>query len=197
LNGGHREGEVSPSCRTCSFAPLDNGNEFVSDYGSTWVRVYDDNWFIFQEFGHQLAGAIGLHDDNTGPNQEDASRSGIPLDALNQAFTLFDGTSSDECPPSAQRCVGFTDTSAFGDSRYEWLTSPSRQHHFLYIVLFYVKSGDALRQWIQQDIDGTNTATQGKTGERYLLQQKYLWIRQNIFRGVEFGQEGGVLKTVF
>jgi hypothetical protein len=179
-----------------SLAPLvlmcDNPNEFVSDFGSTWIRVYDDNWAIFQEFGHQLAGAIGFHDDSSGPNQNDANRSGISLDALKQGYTLF-GTSSNSCA-NVPRCVGFTDL------QYEWLNAPgnapSRQHHFLYVVLDYIQRGDELRQWIQDDIDGTNTATQGHTGERYLLQQKYQWILWNIFKGVEFGQ-AGLLKTAF
>jgi hypothetical protein len=104
------------------------------------------------------------------------------------------GTSSDACP-NAARCVGFT------DQKYEWYkpdsnNAPSRQHHFLYAVLYYIGRGDEVRQWVQQDIDGTNTAIQGKSGERFLLQQKYNWIRWNIFKGVEFGQ-AGVLKTPF
>jgi len=47
----------------------------------------------------------------------------------------------------------------------------------------YFSDGDQLRQWIQEDLKAGDT----------LRQRKYNWIKQYIFRGVEFKKDNQLL----
>jgi hypothetical protein len=70
------------------------------------------------------------------------------------------------------RCRGFTGHAGNYDAG-------SRQHSFIYAAYYYFSDGDQLRLWAQQDLS---------VGDD-LLKRKYDWIRQYIFRGVEFKRD--------
>lgn len=134
------------------------------DGDSIWITYSDTYTRIYEELGHITAWAMGLDD----PMQSLVERSDIPLTALQEAYGIFgiDATYKN----SKGRFVGFTDRT------YETVTSPTRQHHFIYVLIDYFSDGDKLRQWVQEDLSiGDN-----------LLKRKYDWIRQYIFRSVEF-----------
>jgi len=144
---------------------------------SIWINQGNDYKNIFEELGHTSASALGFHDDNTVPTSSEADLTGIPLSALQNGYTLFgerEGSCQDGTP---RRCIGFTGFSYNWDTRtWKNYDVGSRQYSFIYAVYYYFSDGDQLRQWVQEDLShGDN-----------LLKRKYDWIRQYIFRGVEF-----------
>jgi len=51
-----------------------------------------------------------------------------------------------------------------------------REHSFLYTIYYYLVHPAEIRQYIEEDLAVGHT----------LLKRKYDWVKQNIFRGVEF-----------
>lgn len=128
----------------------------------------------WSELGHLTASMIGLRDGATQPTAHDADVADIPFAALQQAWTMFG------VPPTCDhalypRCPGFA-------TWYDSAGAPSRQHSFVEAMSGYMFWGDTLRAQI--------TADQAPGSCNDLLAQKYLWIRTNIFRGLEFDDRG-------
>ncbi|MBW2307020.1 MAG: hypothetical protein JRG73_08810 [Deltaproteobacteria bacterium] len=146
------------------------------------------SWNIFHELTHTMSGMLGFSDDNNlPPTAIHETRSGIPLSALSTGFNLFgsrvnsdclSNSPTDSCPDT--RPAGFT---GYGNN-YDMST---RQHSFIGTLYFYFVNGSQLRQQIQDDLQNGDT----------LLQQKYKWIRKNIFSGVEFTENNRPLNDQF
>lgn len=122
---------------------------------------------IYAELGHYMAIALGWINSSPGPVQADADRSGIPLSELKKGYDIF--TERINTCQAGPRCKGFTGYAGNYDNQ-------GREHSFLYAVSFYLDRPEEIRLYIQQDL------AQGDN----LLLRKYNWIRDNIFRGVEF-----------
>ncbi len=126
---------------------------------------------------------MGLSDNNNEPPTSiHEIRAGIPLSALTSAFTLFGtrvnadcfgGSGSNTCPSG--RATGFT-------GEYSNYDVTSRQHSFIGAIRNYFTDGDQMRSWIQQDLQQSDT----------LLQSKYNWIKDYVFRGIEFKKDNEV-----
>ncbi len=153
-----------------------------SDYRNFW-----------EEMGHALAGhRLGFHDSGTKkflkdkgkpyyPARENERLTGISRSVLKDGDTLFGkGVRGDrKCyygTAPGGRCRGFTGTGGNYDVG-------TRQHSFIYTVLYYFADGDRLRQLVQDDLSAGVD----------LLQRKYNWVRDNIFRGVEFSKDNRLL----
>jgi hypothetical protein len=147
----------------------DSGNLFVCR--GAWVNYSSPYMRVFEELGHYMAAAIGLSDNNSGPDTTHAARTGIALAVLENAYDLF-AERTGQCGGVTGRCRGFT---GIGDN-YD---AGSRQHSFIYVAYYYIRDGDQLRTWIAQDVAAGDT----------LLQRKYNWIKNNIFRGVAFKRD--------
>jgi hypothetical protein len=159
------------------------GEIFVNTWSSAWVPMDSDWARLYEELGHILAGGLGFHDSKSLPIDADAARTGIPLSELVRGAGLF-GSESGRCPAGSGRCVGFTDRT------YEVFGSPTRQHHFLYLLIDYVLKGSVVRKWAADDLAGRNTTGLVFSWQASLLQQKYDWIRKNLYQGVEFSRDG-------
>jgi hypothetical protein len=146
---------------------------YFCDGDSIWITYSDTYTRIYEELGHITAWAMGLDI----PTQSLVSSSDISLAALQEANRIFeiDATYMN----GKGRFVGFT------DRRYETVESPSRQHHFIYPMIDYFSDGAKLRQWVQEDLSVGSD----------LLKRKYDWIRQYIFRGVEFKKDNEPLAS--
>ncbi len=146
------------------------GGIYVCADGSYLTRL-DDSIRIWEELGRQITDPLGINDNSNGPQPKHATLSGIPLPALAQGYTLF-STGINTCGPSSAsgaRCPGLTGIANNYDSN-------ARSHSFIYVVYFYLTDGAKIRNWAATDAATSNT----------LLQLKYNWVKQNIFRGVEF-----------
>lgn len=164
---------------------------------TTWVHTEDitrpwvgpninigrkmDYFRWWDEGGHVLASGFGLCDDGyCPPNPPDVNLMDdfVPNSAIYDAFTLFAQRVNDRRSCQAgtgsndRRCRGFT-----GHSQNYDVTT--RQHSFMYPLLYYYARGDQLRQWVQEDLENGDD----------LLAKKYDWIKQNIFQGVEFKRD--------
>ena len=94
----------------------------------------------------------------------------IALAELQAGYALF-GQSLTGCG-GLPRCPGFTGT-------YD---TTSRQHSFIYAMAAYMFYGAQMRAWIAADLQRPTCND--------LLARKYIWIRDNIFPGVEFDDRG-------
>jgi hypothetical protein len=179
---GNTSGRFLPPCSKTRYPIIifERGGAHICS--GIWVgqrSEYNDD--IWHELAHtMLSHMFGLSDSNNeSPSPTHQQRSGIDLARLQEAYTLFgariepDCTSNepdDNCPD--QRVAGFT---GYGGN-YDM---SSRQHSVMGTLYYYFTDGDRLRRWVQEDLErGDN-----------LLQRKYDWIRWNIYRGVEFGQD--------
>lgn len=168
--GGHL-GETYTSLTNTGHYPIwvnfNSGDRIWCGAHVRFTHPYSTN--LMHEVGHSLAGALGIYDKDQppAPNLEP----GISAAAYQQALDLF-GRS---CPPQSQwvagRPRGFTGT-------YE---CTSRQHDWIELLRHYFSNGEQVRQWIQDDKQN-GTTVEAKT----LLEKKYNWMRDNVFRGVEF-----------
>jgi hypothetical protein len=139
---------------------------------------------VFHEIMHSLlTNILGIRDDGSAgtavpPTQADADRSGIARSDLVDAFGIFgtstnadclDNSLTDKCPDTGRE-PGFTADNA---NNYSMST---RQHAFIYAIEAYVAEGANFRSWSQTDLAAGND----------LLQRKYNWIRDHVYRGKEF-----------
>jgi len=135
----------------------------------------------WEEMGHRLAGSLGLCDDGfcdtPGSPETNLMEDWIPNSAIADAFTLFARRvrSNRTCVGGADadgRCRGFTGAS----NNYDVKT---RQHSWIYPLLGYFKDGSHLRTQVQDDLAAGDP----------LLCEKYDWIRDRIFHGVQFDRD--------
>jgi hypothetical protein len=161
-------GRYDPPCTSARLPVITllAGGIFVC--AGAWQTEADSYIRIWEELGHYAAGGMGLHDNGTAPTAADATLSNLPLSALQEARSLF-GERTGTCQ-AGPRCAGFTGIGGNYDAG-------GRQHSFIYTLYFYVHDGDAIRGFIDEDLEDDDD----------LLQRKYNWVRQWIFRGVEFG----------
>ncbi len=138
----------------------------------------------WEEGGHTLAGAMGLCDapnnceNGSKPNKNQMSPL-ISDQAVSTGFyhifnqninsSCFDSPNKN-CPST--RLTGFT---GYGRN-YDATTY---QHSFMYPMLYYTTRGEQLRRFIDQD----------QLSKSDLLKKKYDWVRQHIFKGLEFGDD--------
>lgn len=158
---------------------------------STWVHTreitpyigpnlnvdYMANYLVWwDEMGHRLAGSLGLCDAPCSSPAPNLLVDLIPKSATDAAWTLFgrdvdidclDNGTDDGCPDS--RKIGFTGSG----NNYDVST---RQHSWIYPLKSIFFGGDGLRAAIRAD------RARGST----LLQEKYDWMVQHIYRGLEF-----------
>lgn len=138
----------------------------IFNCAGAWVNQDNDYISIYEELGHYMAPALGFGNNLT-PTQETANRTGIPLSKLEEGYDLFGDIGP--CADLSNRCAGFTGIS----NNYD---RTGREHSFMYTIYYYVDRGDEIRQFIQEDL---------AVGDN-LLQRKYNWVKENIFRGLEF-----------
>lgn len=139
--------------------------------GGAWVGRDGSAFTFWEELGHYAASNMGLQVNQPGPTAADASRVNISLGALQTAYSLF--TERTGTCPTDPRCRGFVGYAG----NYE---STSREHSFLYLVSYYVQKGTTLRSLISQDLAAGDN----------LLQRKYNWAKENLFRGLEYNDGG-------
>ncbi len=142
-----------------------------------WNNHTDTEQRIWEELGHYFAAAIGLG-SKIGKSKihriAAAERSGLSQGSIENGRHIF-SIAIRQCPQASPRCTGFVGVNGNYDNT-------SLPHSFLYAVQYYIFRGDELRQMILDDLDVGNP----------LLQNKYNWIRQNLFEGREF-RDGGVI----
>jgi hypothetical protein len=188
---GCQEGNLSgrfdpqPTCNETKYPAIIITQGRSGLCSGAWMHRADPySWNIFHELMHAYQGGMGFTDDpQPAPGALNETRTGIPLSALTSGFTLFrtnlnsdcaDNSATDTCPDT--RAPGFT---GYGNN-YD---ASTRQHSFIGALYYYFYDGDQFRQWIKDDIGAGDT----------LLQQKYAWIKQYIFKGVEFRGENDPL----
>jgi hypothetical protein len=160
-------GRVSPPCYTSKLPVIAKPAGGLYICAGVWVDRADSAIRIWEELGHYVSFPLGIDNSSSGPEASHAALSGIPLAALQQAHTLFkEGTSTCQAGP---RCRGFTGAGGNYDAT-------GREHSFLYTIYYYLVNAAELRQYVQEDLAVGND----------LLKRKYDWVKQNIFRGVEF-----------
>jgi hypothetical protein len=132
-----------------------------------WVNKSSDNKAIFEELGHYMTHLMSICDVCELPDAFNEQKTGIQQVALERAHALF--AEDIGTVPAVPRKIGFTGIGGNYDAT-------SREHSFIYAVYYYLYRAEEMRGYIQADMDAGNT----------LLRRKYLWIRDNIFRGIEF-----------
>ncbi|MBI4470940.1 MAG: hypothetical protein HY650_16620 [Acidobacteria bacterium] len=176
--GTNTSGRFDPPCDAVKYPVIIMSGGGIGICSGIWQTRQDDYKRIWEELGHATAGILGLSDNNSqAPTQTNASLSKIPLSALSQAFNLFGqrvrgDRSCTVGAASSGRCRGFTGIAGNYDVG-------TRQHSFIYTAYYYFSDGDQLRQWVQEDLQNGDM----------LLQDKYNWIKQNIFKGIEFRRD--------
>jgi hypothetical protein len=171
---GERQVDTDATGRPCSMEKLpvvvkNIGGLFVCPDGA-YINHDSSVTGAWDEIGHIVAGVMGFHDSAVGPTARDADVTDISLAALQTGYSLF-GQALGGCT-DASRCPGFTRIYDTG----------SRQHSFIYAVYAYIFSGNMMRTWILQDLNRLQCND--------LLARKYLWIRSNLYPGVEFDDRG-------
>lgn len=124
---------------------------------------------IWDEIGHTVAGALRIYDSSP-PPWPWTLEPGIGQGPTNDAMTLFSAACSSQKDGSGRPRGAI----AKG--------CDSVQHRWMYPLIEYFSNGDQLRKWIADDLACTTCTPT----EQNLLQQKYDWYKQYIFRGVEF-----------
>ena len=178
--------DPNPTCNETKYPVILITDKRAGICNGVWVYRGDPyNHNLYHELNHSLCDStLGLStNDGEPPTALNESRSGIPLAALTNAYNLFgmringdcyDGFGYKTCP--AARATGFT-----GEGGNYDVTS--RQHSFIGTIRNYFSDGDQMRLWIQQDLQQNDT----------LLQDKYNWVKQYIFRGIEFRRDNDPL----
>ncbi len=172
-------GRVPASCDASTRMPVivrAPDSEFICR--GVWIGRTGSYIRIWEELGHYATHPMGINDDSTGPTADNASRSGIALTALQSAATLF-GAGVGRCGAATGRCTGFTGIA----NNYD---AGSREHSFIYVVYYYLRDGAQLRAWAAEDVANGST----------LLQRKYEWVRDNLFRGVEFDRDAAPVRAL-
>lgn len=177
-NAGNTSGRFEPPCNNAKYPVImrSKGGAFICN--GVWIHQAEPySWNIMHELTHTMSGMLAFSDDNSQmPSAVHASQSNISLAELTDGFNIFgDQTDSDclsnevsdGCPNN--RATGFT---GYGNN-YDKST---RQHSFIGALYYYFFDGDQLREWIKEDLQSGST----------LLQQKYDWIKKNIYKGKEF-----------
>ena len=183
--------DPQPTCGETRYPVIITTGGIANICSGVWVWQGDAySKGIFHELTHtMLDHMLGFKDDETGkpappPTPIHETRSGIPFASLANGFYLFGSRAgnndclfngpSDSCPDT--RPAGFTGY----DDNYDMST---RQHSFIGMLYYYFANGSELRQQIQDDLQNGDT----------LLQDKYNWIKQYIFRGIEFNRDNDPL----
>lgn len=145
----------------------------INNCAGAWQHQFDDYIRIWEELGHYVVGPLRLRADDPEPTQQDSTMSNISLAALKDARQIYgERVTPAECisVPASFRCLGFVRNNM---DRYD---TTGREHSFIYAVYYYLTDGDNMRQLIQDDI---------AVGDD-LLKRRYCWVKQHIFRGMEF-----------
>ncbi|MCB0068768.1 MAG: RICIN domain-containing protein [Caldilineaceae bacterium] len=127
--------------------------------------------------GHRLASSIGIWDKGAAHVNPNLMGDLIADAVVTDANSLF-GTATNAAgtcdlgSAGGGRCRGFTGIAANYDAQ-------SVQHAWIYIIYYYMKDADFLRQLAYDDL---------RAGVD-LLKRKYDWVRRHIFRGVEFSRD--------
>ncbi len=174
-----QSGRVPSSCDSSTRMPVivrAPDAEFICR--GLWVGRSSSYIRIWEELGHYTTDRLGINDESNGPTADDASRSGVALTALQTGYTVF-GVGVNRCGTTTTRCVGFTGIA----NNYD---ATSREHSFVYTVYYYLRDGAQLRAWAASDAAAGNT----------VLQRKYNWVRDNIFRGVEFNRDADPVRSL-
>ena len=164
-NGQWQEGQTP--CQTNRLPVYIKATGGIFNCGGAWINRDNDYIRVWEEMGHYFSPALGLGTAMS-PNQELANLTGISLQSLNAGRQLF-SEATGSCPGAVPRCPGFTGHVGNYDN-------DGVEHSFMYTVYYYLTRGDELRQFIADDLSTGND----------LLQRKYNWIKQNIFKGIEY-----------
>jgi hypothetical protein len=174
---GNVSGRFPPPCSSTGYPVIYRPSGGIFICHGVWVTQADRYIRVWEEFGHSLGGMLGFHDNPPGPAQWNEDATGIALADLNEGFNLFGESLGASCPLGVDatapgnpgRCRGFTGYAGNYDTG-------TRQHSYMYVIMYYLWNGDLLREWIERDLDvGVD-----------LLQRKYNWIRDHIFHGLEY-----------
>ncbi len=143
----------------------------IFNCGGAWINQDDKHIRIWEELGHYFSPALGFGTVMS-PTEETATRTGIALDELQDGHSLFKAETG-SCQTASPRCTGFTGIGGNYDV-------DGIEHSFIYVIYFYLNRGDELRTFIQEDLAKDSS----------LLLNKYDWVKNNIFNGVEFRGDG-------
>jgi hypothetical protein len=182
---GNTSGRFDPPCALLKYPVLVQKSGPLNICSGAWQRETDHYGQIWEEIGHSMAGSFGLFDkDAAHPNQDNEAMTGIPLSALEEADHIFGQALNDDCNPNQsndtcpnQRTPGFTRNDNYDKS--------DLQHSFIYPVYSYFFNGNNFRALVDQDLRSGST----------LLRQKYDWIKENMYQGVEFSKENEVWRS--
>ncbi|MBK8225584.1 MAG: hypothetical protein IPK70_00235 [Flavobacteriales bacterium] len=163
----HIKGRTPLPCATARMPVIMKESGPIYFCAGPWMNYDVDHTVYWEELGHYLTFPMGICNDCPFPTQENALTA-IQLGARQQAHALFNEGTGTNCGDVA-RCPGFVGWGGNYDMT-------GREHSFIYAVHEYINNGGQMRTWIQQDLAMGNT----------LLRRKYNWIRDEIFRGVEF-----------
>ncbi len=144
----------------------DTGGMF--NCGGAWINRDKSYIGVWEEMGHYFTPALGFGTSII-PTQASADFTGISLPILTAGRQLFSEETGSCTGMPSPRCTGFT---GYGGN-YD---NGGVEHSFMYTIFYYLTKGDELRQFIVADL---------ATGSD-LLQRKYNWIKENIFRGIEY-----------
>jgi len=168
-------GRVKPPCDEANLPIILKPSNNIYVCQGVWNQVSDPYLDLWQEVGHYVVGQFfGLSDaGSVAPTSLALPPNGPSLAAYTEAAALFGARVGANCANStmdgAGRCRGFT---GFANN-YD---SGSIQHSFIYVWYFYFVDGDRLRGFVAADL---------AVGDD-LLNRKYNWIRDHIYRGEEF-----------
>lgn len=178
---GNTSGRFDPPCDDAKYPVIILGQGRSGICNGVWVHRADSyKANVFHELCHSLSGSLGFSDKNSEPpTSSHATEIGISLTELSSGFNIFgqnvngdciSNEADDTCPDT--RATGFTGYA----NNYDVST---RQHSFIGAMTFYFADGDQFRNWIKDDIAAGDT----------LLQQKYDWIKKNIFESMQFRKD--------
>lgn len=164
-NGNWTEDDVP--CRTGRLPVFIKGSGGLFNWLGAWIREDSRAINVWEETGHYAAPSLGFG-TSLGVSAESAERTGIEETVLQIGASLFRENTCWPCP-SAPRRTGFTGIS----NNYD---ATGSEHSFIYTVYHYLERPAVVRQFVQEDLAGGDD----------LLQQKYEWVRDHIFGGIEF-----------
>jgi hypothetical protein len=151
-------------------------NPYIGPHINVDYTHNEKSWH--HEMMHRLATNMALWNKNANQPNPNLMTDYFPDYLVAAATTLFRDQTNDSqnCligTAEGGRCRGFTGASGnydVGDC----------QHSFVELVRYYTENGAQLRAFVYSDLRaGTD-----------LLRRKYDWVREHIFRGVEFSTQG-------